>query len=108
MARPWPKRALWPRRGKRGRKSYTVGFYDHDKRERCKTFPSVRHARAWMDDYVTAERRGRASSASDRPEVRAASRPRASPGRPERDRPPARHGWRPARARAWARSGHLR
>lgn len=61
MARPWPKRALWPRRGKRGRKSYTVGFYDHDKRERCKTFPSVRHARAWMDDYVTAERRGRDS-----------------------------------------------
>ena len=61
MARPWPKRALWPRRGKRGRKSYTVGFYDHDKRERCKTFPTARHARAWMDDYVTAERRGRDS-----------------------------------------------
>jgi integrase len=61
VARPWPKRALWPRRGKRGRKSYTVGFYDHDKRERCRTFPSVRHARAWMDDYISAERRGRDS-----------------------------------------------
>jgi len=58
MARPWPKRSAWPYRCKSGRKSYTVGFYDHDRRERCRTFSSVRHARAWMDDYVTAERRG--------------------------------------------------
>ncbi len=61
MARPWPKRSAWPYRCKSGRKSYTVGFYDHDRHERCRTFPSVRHARAWMDDYVTAERRGRES-----------------------------------------------
>ncbi len=59
MARPWRKR--WPYVGKRGRRSYVVGFYDHDRRERCRTFPSARHARAWMDDYITAERRGRNS-----------------------------------------------
>jgi hypothetical protein len=61
MARPWPKKSAWPYVAKSGRKSYTVGFYDHEKRERSRTFPSVRHARAWMDDYVTAERRGRDS-----------------------------------------------
>ena len=61
MARPWPKKSAWPYVAKSGRKSYTVGFYDHDKREHSRTFPSVRHARAWMDDYITAERRGRDS-----------------------------------------------
>jgi len=57
VARPWRKK--WPYVGKKGRRSYVVGFYDHDRRERCRSFPSVRHARAWMDAYVTAERRGR-------------------------------------------------
>ena len=61
MARPWPKRSAWPYVAKSGRRSYVVGFYDHDKREHSRTFPSVRHARAWMDDYITAERRGRDS-----------------------------------------------
>jgi hypothetical protein len=61
MARPWPRRSAWPRIGKNGRRSYQVGFYDHDRRERSRTFPTVRHARAWMDDYITAERRGRDS-----------------------------------------------
>lgn len=61
MARPWPKRSAWPYVAKNGRRSYRVGFYDHDKRERTRTFPSVRHARAWMNDYITAERRGRDS-----------------------------------------------
>ncbi|MGD0452389.1 MAG: hypothetical protein ABSB69_02220 [Solirubrobacteraceae bacterium] len=61
MARPWAKRPQWPRVGKRGRRSYVVGFYDHDRRERSRTFPTERHARAWMDDYITAERRGRES-----------------------------------------------
>ncbi|HXC45861.1 MAG TPA: hypothetical protein VNU24_04585, partial [Solirubrobacteraceae bacterium] len=61
MARPWPKKTKWPYVAKSGRRSYVVGFYDHDRRERCRTFPSVRHARAWMDDYITAERRGRDS-----------------------------------------------
>jgi hypothetical protein len=58
MSRPWPKRSAWPYLAKNGRRSYQVGFYDHDKRERTRTFPSVRHARAWMSDYMTAERRG--------------------------------------------------
>jgi hypothetical protein len=61
MARPWPKRAGWPRVAKSGRRSYQVGFYDHDKVERTRTFPTARHARAWMSDYITAERRGRDS-----------------------------------------------
>lgn len=61
MARPWPKRSAWPHVAKNGRRSYCVGFYDHDKRERSRTFPSVRHACAWMSDYITAERRGRDS-----------------------------------------------
>ncbi len=61
MSRPWPKRSAWPRVGKKGRRSYQVGFYDHDRVERTRTFPTVRHARAWMDDYITAERRGRDS-----------------------------------------------
>jgi hypothetical protein len=61
MARPWPKKSAWPYIAKSGRKSYTVGFYDHEKTERSRTFPSVRHAHAWMDGYITAERRGRES-----------------------------------------------
>jgi hypothetical protein len=60
VARPGARDG-WPYVGKRGRCSYVVGFYDHDRRERCRTFPSVRHARAWMDDYIIAERRGRES-----------------------------------------------
>ena len=61
MARPWRKRSAWPYVAKSGKRSYRVGFYDHDKRERTKSFPSARHAREWMRDYVTAERRGRDS-----------------------------------------------
>jgi hypothetical protein len=54
VARPWPRRSAWPYVAKSGRRSYVVGFYDHDKRERSRS-----HARAWMNDYTTAERRGR-------------------------------------------------
>jgi len=61
MARPWPKKSQWPYIAKSGRRSYVVGFYDHKRRERSRTFPTARHARAWMDDYITAERRGRDS-----------------------------------------------
>jgi hypothetical protein len=32
MARPWKKGSAWPYVAKSGRKSYAVGFYDHDKR----------------------------------------------------------------------------
>ena len=58
MSRPWKKSSAWPRVGKRGAKSYAVGFYDHDRVERTRHFPSARQARVWMDDYITAERRG--------------------------------------------------
>jgi integrase len=58
VARPWPKRSGWPYVAKSGRRSYQVGFYDHEKRERTRTFPSASHAREWMHDYSTAERRG--------------------------------------------------
>jgi hypothetical protein len=61
MARPRRKGSAWPYVAKSGRKSYAVGFYDHEKTERSRSFPTVRHARAWMDDYITAERRGRES-----------------------------------------------
>jgi hypothetical protein len=61
MARPWKKGSAWPYVAKSGRKSYAVGFYDHDKRERSRTFPTIEHANAWMHAYVTAERRGRDS-----------------------------------------------
>jgi hypothetical protein len=33
MARPWPKKSKWPYVAKNGRRSYVVGFYDHDRRE---------------------------------------------------------------------------
>lgn len=61
IARPWPKKSAWPYVAKGSRRSYTLGFYDHDKVERSRAFPSVKHARDWMDDYITADRRGRDS-----------------------------------------------
>jgi hypothetical protein len=61
MARPWPKCSLWPYVAKSGRRSYAIGVYDHERRERSRSFPTVRHAHAWMSDYITAERRGRES-----------------------------------------------
>jgi integrase len=59
MSRPWKKQ--WPRVGRNGRKSYVVGYYDHDRVERSKTFVSASGeggARDWMRDYSAAERRG--------------------------------------------------
>lgn len=58
MAKPWRKKSLWPRVAKNGRKSYLVGFYDHEAVERTKTFASARQGRTWMEDYCSAERRG--------------------------------------------------
>jgi integrase len=60
MARPWKKKP-WPRVGKRGKKSYALGFYDHERVERTRHFPSSGKAHEWMDEYNTAERRGRDS-----------------------------------------------
>lgn len=59
MAKPWRKK--WPHVGKSGRKSYQLGFRDHDGIVRSKAFPSAKTATAWAEDYVTAERRGRDS-----------------------------------------------
>jgi hypothetical protein len=59
MSRSWKKQ--WPRVGRGGRKSYIVGYYDHERVERSKTFASasgVGSARDWMRDYCAAERRG--------------------------------------------------
>jgi integrase len=56
MSRPWQKQ--WPRVGTTGKKSYQVGFYDHERVERTKTFPSASLAREWMRAYSAAERRG--------------------------------------------------
>jgi hypothetical protein len=55
MARPWKKQ--WPYQGKR-RKSWIVGFYDHEGVERSKSFPTSRLGREWMTEYSAAERRG--------------------------------------------------
>jgi integrase len=60
MSRPWRKNP-WPRLGVRGRKSYVVGYYDHDHVERTKSFATAGGsggAREWMSDYSAAERRG--------------------------------------------------
>jgi hypothetical protein len=62
MSRPWKKD--WPRIGAAGRRSYVVGFYDHDKRERSRSFHTaggVGGAREWMGNYRAAERRGKDS-----------------------------------------------
>lgn len=59
MSRPWKKE--WPRVGRSGRKSYQVGFYDHERRERCRSFATsggVGGAQEWMREYRAAERRG--------------------------------------------------
>jgi integrase len=60
VSRPWKKKP-WPRVGKKGKKSYVVGYYDHDHRERSKSFSSaggIGGADEWMRDYRAAERRG--------------------------------------------------
>ncbi|MGO9490389.1 MAG: hypothetical protein ACLQBB_15360 [Solirubrobacteraceae bacterium] len=56
MSRPWKKQ--WPYVGKRGAKSYRVGFRDHDGVERTRAFPSAKSANEWVDAYISAERRG--------------------------------------------------
>ncbi len=57
MSRPWKKNP-WPRVGKKGKKSYLVGYYDHDHRERTKTCASAALAGEWMRDYSRAAQLG--------------------------------------------------
>ena len=61
MTKPWKKKDGWPRLGKKGRKTYQVGFYDHEGRCRSKSFHSVRAAGTWMERYAAAERLGKDS-----------------------------------------------
>jgi hypothetical protein len=56
MSRPWKKQ--WPRIGTSGKKSYIVGYYDHERVERTKTRESASLAREWMRDYSAAAGRG--------------------------------------------------
>jgi hypothetical protein len=56
MSRPWKKQ--WPRVGRNGKKSYIVGYYDHERVERTKTRESASLAREWMRDYSAAAGRG--------------------------------------------------
>jgi integrase len=60
MPRPFRKNSEWPYVRKRdGRKSYRVGYFDHDKVRRTKSFPSASAANTWMRAYTEAERFGR-------------------------------------------------
>lgn len=56
MAKPWKKK--WPYVAKSGRKSYVVGFRDHEGVERSKSFPAAKMATAWIEEFAWAERRG--------------------------------------------------
>lgn len=59
MPRPFRKNSEWPYVRKRdGRKSYRVGYFDHDKVRRTKSFPSASAANTWMRAYTEAERFG--------------------------------------------------
>lgn len=59
MARPWQKPSGWPYARRDGTKSWRLGYRDHEGRTRSKAFPSSHAARAWMRDYIEAERRGK-------------------------------------------------
>ncbi len=57
MRRPWKKKP-WPRVSKKGKKSYLVGYYDHDHRERTKTCASAALAGEWITNYNRALQNG--------------------------------------------------
>jgi hypothetical protein len=60
MARPW-QMTPWPYLCKDGRKSWRVGYRDHEGTVRGKAFASAHAARQWMSDFQDAERRGQDS-----------------------------------------------
>ncbi|HEX3510358.1 MAG TPA: hypothetical protein VHT27_04580 [Solirubrobacteraceae bacterium] len=60
MARPWQMKP-WPYLRKDGRKSWRIGYRDHESRVHSKAFGSSQAARQWMGDYMDAERRGKDS-----------------------------------------------
>jgi integrase len=58
MPRPYRKQP-WPYVSKDGkRRSYRLGYYDHEGTKRTKVCTSVREANAWAADYSTAAARG--------------------------------------------------
>ena len=57
----WRKRSAWPYVARAASAPTGSASTTTTKRERTKSFPSARHAREWMRNYVTAERRGRDS-----------------------------------------------
>jgi hypothetical protein len=61
MTKPWKKTSGWPRVGKKGRKTYQLGFYDHEGRCRSKSFHTAKAAGTWMERYAEAERLGKDS-----------------------------------------------
>jgi hypothetical protein len=58
VARPWKKKTRWPHVARSGARTYALGFYDHDGRERTKSFASASAAGRWSTLYIDAERRG--------------------------------------------------
>jgi hypothetical protein len=61
MPRPYRKQP-WPYISKDGkRKSYFLGYYDHEGVKRSKVFPSVSASNAWVRDYTDAAVRGKES-----------------------------------------------
>jgi integrase len=60
MSRAWRKKP-WPRVGKGTKKSYLVGYYDHEHRERTKTCASAKIGGDWIRDYNAAATHGKES-----------------------------------------------
>jgi integrase len=60
MAKPW-KIKPWPYLRKDGRKSWRLGYVDHEKKDHSKAFSTAHDARDWTRDYIAAERRGKES-----------------------------------------------
>lgn len=60
MARPW-KMKPWPYIRKDSNKSWRIGYRDHEGRVRSRAFNKAKLATDWMDEYVTAERKGKDS-----------------------------------------------
>ena len=71
MKEPWKKHGRWPHEGRRGR-TWQLGYRDHERRVRSKSFTTKTAAERWARDYIEAERRnclGEFLLGSDAPEV---------------------------------------
>jgi integrase len=71
MGEPWKKHGGWPHEGRRGR-TWQLGYRDHERRQRSKSFRTKTAALIWASEYVEAERHNRLRAfllGSDAPEV---------------------------------------